>query len=273
MLHLGVVNPQWGVLDLHTDHLGTVRMISDFYGRMVSKHDYFPFGEEISPQSSFNTHRFTGHEHDQETGLDYMLARYYEAGVGRFVSVDPALNVASRRNDPGKLNLFAYAANNPLKYTDPNGKAAQDFFRLQYIGYNIMYKIQVAMDKAEHVARKVGKVSDVATGGCLVAAVVQPEAAPAFLTGAAISSTVGTIADGVAFALNPGSASNAAAFGADMLGQAGVVAATAVIAKEAVSEVGSAAAKGVVEAAGQATETATEPVIEKTLQPDTPEPN
>jgi len=77
MLRLGQSsNPSWGILDLHTDHLGNVRAITDVYGYMVSTHNYFPFGEEVPwVAPSYNTHQYTGHERDRETGLDYMMAR------------------------------------------------------------------------------------------------------------------------------------------------------------------------------------------------------
>jgi hypothetical protein len=48
-----------------------------------------------------------------------MLARYYEAGVGRFLSVDPA---ASKKQHPQSMNKYAYAFNNPLKFWDPDGR-------------------------------------------------------------------------------------------------------------------------------------------------------
>lgn len=56
----------------------------------------------------------------------YYGARYYEASVGRFTSADPAA-IGSPKDflaDPQQLNLYAYARNNPLKYTDPSGEFA-----------------------------------------------------------------------------------------------------------------------------------------------------
>ena len=86
MLSLGTVTAEapWEFLDLHTDHLGSVPVGHvEYSGLIVSLHNYFPFGEEVpTVLFSYNTHQYTGHERDKETGLDYMLARYYEAGVG-----------------------------------------------------------------------------------------------------------------------------------------------------------------------------------------------
>ncbi len=68
-------------------------------------------------QGSSNTKQFTGHERDPESGLDYMLARYY-VSTGRFMSPDP---LAGHLEFPQTLNRYIYAGNNPLKYVDPDG--------------------------------------------------------------------------------------------------------------------------------------------------------
>jgi RHS repeat-associated protein len=52
----------------------------------------------------------------------YFGARYYRADVGRFTTVDPAQTISENLVDPQRWNRYAYARNNPLKYTDPDGK-------------------------------------------------------------------------------------------------------------------------------------------------------
>ena len=83
------------------DHLGSTRLITDQNGVDVSRHNFFPFGGEI-PSTSGGTRnqvptynqpkgisqKFTGKERDDESKLDYFLARYYSAPMGRFLSVD-----------------------------------------------------------------------------------------------------------------------------------------------------------------------------------------
>jgi RHS repeat-associated protein len=127
MMGLGsIADPPWEKFDLHTDHLGTVRAVTDHNGVVVSMHNYFPFGEEIAPtQFSYNNHQYTGHERDKETGLDYMLARYYEAGLGRFLSPDPT-SASAHAMLPQTWNRYAYVNDNPLRLVDPTGKAGQD---------------------------------------------------------------------------------------------------------------------------------------------------
>jgi RHS repeat-associated protein len=89
---------------LVSDQLGTPRMVFDQTGSLanVSRHDYLPFGEEVPstlrtgiPGYGANANvrqKFTSKERDNETGLDYFLARYYSSTQGRFSSVDPVMS-------------------------------------------------------------------------------------------------------------------------------------------------------------------------------------
>jgi RHS repeat-associated protein len=86
----------------------------------VSYHDFLPFGKEIAPAFDYNTKMFTGHERDQETGLDYMSARYYSSSLARFLSKDPRPGPL-RFTFPQAWNAYLYALNNPLKFLDPDG--------------------------------------------------------------------------------------------------------------------------------------------------------
>jgi len=63
----------------------------------------------------------TRKERDNETGLDYFLARYYSSTHGRYTSIDPARIKKRHLRDPRDLNRYSYVANNPLAYIDPDG--------------------------------------------------------------------------------------------------------------------------------------------------------
>jgi len=69
-------------------------------------------------------HKFTGKERDGESGLDYFGARHYGSAIGRFVSAD-TFNRKLLVN-PQDLNLYSYTINNPLRFTDPNGRDWKD---------------------------------------------------------------------------------------------------------------------------------------------------
>jgi RHS repeat-associated protein len=108
-------------LHYHLDHLGTPRLITGNGGAQVSLHTYDPFGAEVTSAAQAGTEaikKFTGHERDTAT-VDYMHARYYQNGWGRFLSVDRDRAVAVRR--PQSWNRFTYASNNPIVRFDPNG--------------------------------------------------------------------------------------------------------------------------------------------------------
>lgn len=104
-----------------TDHLGTPRLIADSGGMLVGAHTYFPYGGELTAVGAGlnDNQRFTGHERDASS-LDYMHARYYNWGWGRFLSVDP--KASWRLSTPQSWNRYSYTLNNPLKYVDPNGQ-------------------------------------------------------------------------------------------------------------------------------------------------------
>jgi RHS repeat-associated protein len=103
------------LLFYHPDHLGSVDLVTDATGVAVETTRYFPFGELVSGGESRFT--FTGKERDA-TDLMYYGARYYHPFFRRFVQPDTVLPDIY---DPQQLNRYAYARNNPLKFTDPSG--------------------------------------------------------------------------------------------------------------------------------------------------------
>jgi RHS repeat-associated protein len=115
----------------HLDHLGTPRLVTGAGGGRRAAHSYYGFGEEAGTNAeSLDSRRFTGHERDLTGGIqsddaasiDYMHARYYSATMGRFLSVDPHLDIETALREPQQWNRYSYVVNNPLKYTDPDGK-------------------------------------------------------------------------------------------------------------------------------------------------------
>lgn len=84
----------------HNDHLGSPVAITDASGSVVWKADYEPFGKATTTtETVFNDHKFIGKEIDSETGLYYVVARYYDPSIGRFLTQDPVLVLG----DQGKL--------------------------------------------------------------------------------------------------------------------------------------------------------------------------
>src|SRR5947209_9561889 len=118
---------------LVADQLGTPRMVIDHTGSLagVTRHDYLPFGEELFAGTGGRTtvqgyvgdsvrQKFTGYERDNETGLDYSIARYYSSAQGRFTSPDPLLS-SGKPAHPQSWNRYTYCLNHPLVLVDPDG--------------------------------------------------------------------------------------------------------------------------------------------------------
>ena len=110
----------------HADQVGTPMVVTDSGGNAVWRGEALPFGEEVknSDPEQDDTLKFTGKELDEGTGLHYFGARYYDARVGRFISVDPLGGDVSR---PQSLNRYAYARNNPIARLDPDGAMDYSF--------------------------------------------------------------------------------------------------------------------------------------------------
>jgi RHS repeat-associated protein len=131
----------------HTDHLSSTNYVTDSGGKLYEHLEYFPSGESWIEEKSnaqqnpgFRTnYQFTGKEFDEETGLYYFGARYYDPRTGLWPSTDPALgeNLAklpakggSAEPDvavPTFLNLYNYADANPLTNVDPDGRESGKF--------------------------------------------------------------------------------------------------------------------------------------------------
>ncbi len=106
-----------------SDHLGSASVVTNATGAIKDESDYYPYGgERIIADGDANNYKFTGKERDSETGLDYFGARMYGSNMGRFLSPDPD-DDSGIEKDPQSWNRYAYARNNPLLLTDPNGES------------------------------------------------------------------------------------------------------------------------------------------------------
>ncbi len=102
----------------HTDALGSPVAVTNEAGQVIDRTQYEPFGVTIS-KPAYDGIGYAGHVMDGATGLTYMQQRYYDPGIGRFLSVDP---IAADGNTGAKFNRYAYALDNPYKFTDPDGR-------------------------------------------------------------------------------------------------------------------------------------------------------
>jgi RHS repeat-associated protein len=79
---------------------------------------------DCTPHFVHFVYKFTGKERDTESGLDYFGARYYGSNMGRMMSPDPHSGTILHMLNPQRWNMYAYALNNPLSFTDPTGMDA-----------------------------------------------------------------------------------------------------------------------------------------------------
>jgi RHS repeat-associated protein len=110
----------------HGDHLGNTTYMTDAQGNLAQHLEYFPFGEtwiEDANNPSTTPYLFAGKELDGSE-LYYFGARYYDGRTSLWQSTDPALY--SGIYPSINLQLFAYAGQNPVRYTDLDGRASED---------------------------------------------------------------------------------------------------------------------------------------------------
>ena len=115
----------------HTDHLGSSGYVTDKKGEFYEHTEYTSSGESwVNEKVTGNANlpfKYTSKEMDSETGLYYHSARYRDARTGVWLSCDPILEMYLEGKPNGgiynsiNLNLYHYAGNNPVAYTDPTG--------------------------------------------------------------------------------------------------------------------------------------------------------
>ncbi|EFA44418.1 RHS repeat-associated core domain protein [Hallella bergensis DSM 17361] len=107
----------------HPDHLGSSSYITNLDGEVAQHIEYVPFGEVFIEErnNTWNTpYLFNAKELDEETGMYYYGARYYEPRLSLWMNCDPM-----EENLPSS-STYSYAANNPIRFIDMEGKIPFD---------------------------------------------------------------------------------------------------------------------------------------------------
>ena len=134
----------------HPDHLGSSSYITNLDGEVVQHIEYVPFGEVFIEERNniWNTpYLFNAKEFDEETGLYYYGARYYEPRLSLWISVDPISNYDPSNSENyldgehnngvyNSYNLYpyGYCYQNPIKLLDPNGKQVDAVDFVPFLG-------------------------------------------------------------------------------------------------------------------------------------------
>jgi RHS repeat-associated protein len=95
-----------------SDGLGSTTDLTNSSATKTDGYTYDAFGTPTHTSgSSTQPFQFAGQQTDADSGLQYLRARYYDPGTGRFLSRDPL----------GIGNGYSYASNNPVNLVDPTG--------------------------------------------------------------------------------------------------------------------------------------------------------
>ncbi len=110
-----------------TDHLASIRVITDQAGTVAEQNDYYPFGKRTNTGEQYllmptNRYKFNGKELQTIANMEYLDygARFYDPTIARWLTRDPLAD------DYYSLSPYGYCANNPIIYIDPDGRKIVD---------------------------------------------------------------------------------------------------------------------------------------------------
>lgn len=112
----------------HPDHLGSSSYITNLDGEVVQHIEYVPFGEVFIEErnNTWNTpYLFNAKEYDEETGMYYYGARYYEPRISLWMSTDP------KEETCPDISSYTYCHNSPINLLDIDG---MDDYKINQIG-------------------------------------------------------------------------------------------------------------------------------------------
>lgn len=113
----------------HQDGLESVSSLSTATGTLANTYAYDGYGRLTNSSGTIaNRFQFTGRELDQESGLYYYRARYYDPSVGHFLSEDPV-------KFNGGINFYRYVKNTPINLFDPFGLSPSSDVAEEYDAY------------------------------------------------------------------------------------------------------------------------------------------
>lgn len=97
-----------------TDTIGSTRALTDANGQVTGTYTYSPYGQVTHHSGETTPLQYAGGYTDPETGLDYLINRYYDPTTGTFATVDPLVALTGQP--------YTYADDNPTNEADPTGQ-------------------------------------------------------------------------------------------------------------------------------------------------------
>ena len=109
----------WTSRFYHSDHIGSIRRLTDEAGAITDGYTYTAFGELLAHSGTDpQPYAFSGEPYDPNVGFQYHRARWMDPRVGRFVGMD---RFRGRLREPATLHRFGYAGADPSNKADPSG--------------------------------------------------------------------------------------------------------------------------------------------------------
>jgi len=124
-----------------SDTQGNIIGLMDQSGDIVVEYRYDAWGNIIKQSSSItgldeiNPYRYRGYRYDEELNLYYLQSRYYDPSIGRFLNIDDTNYLSD--DTSSSLNLYAYAVNNPVMFTDSTGYFIDGLIDIISIGWSL----------------------------------------------------------------------------------------------------------------------------------------
>ncbi|GAB3545010.1 polymorphic toxin-type HINT domain-containing protein [Actinopolyspora lacussalsi] len=141
-----------GLTWLASDHQGTSKLAVDAGSLETTRRRFLPFGGSRGDPADFPGEKgFVGGTIDSSVGLTTLGARQYDPSIGRFLSVDPVMDLT----DPQQMHGYTYGNNSPLTYSDPSGKLF-----LMPPPFDPIGMVTTAIAVVSHVTNYAGQGSD-----------------------------------------------------------------------------------------------------------------
>ena len=136
----------WSANYYITDHLGSVRVVTDAEGEVLDTYDYMPYGSEFTTDTdNITDYRFTGKEKQTAFGNSNIYDSFarFQNTYGRFMSIDP------KAEEFYHISPYTYCAGDPVNLVDPDGE----------VPLKLLFSTGKAIKKAFSIYKKTNRLS------------------------------------------------------------------------------------------------------------------